>query len=155
MLGGGRGIAMFREKYRQFVSLGSAREAYGVLFRGLAEPDELPALIHCATGKDRTGWAIAALQLLFGVADDVVRDDFLASNDELGPTLQPVIDRFVAAGGDASIFEPMARVRAEYLEIALDEVARRFGSIEAYFADGLGLDASIQDRLRDVFVEAA
>jgi protein-tyrosine phosphatase len=146
---------MFREKYRQFVSLDSAREAYAVLFEGLADPERLPAILHCATGKDRTGWAIAALQLLLGVPHDAVLADFLASNAELTPTLQPFIERFVAAGGDAEILEPMAMVRPAYLDVALDEMAHRFGTIEAYFADGLGLDARVQERLRNVFVEAA
>ena len=144
---------MFQHKYREFVSLASARVAYGRLFSGLFEPGRLPAIVHCTTGKDRTGWAIAALQLLLGVPDDEVLDDFLASNAEIGPVMQPAVDRFVAIGGDAELLEPMVVVRASYLEIALDEMGRTFGTIEAYFADGLDLDAASQRRLRETFVE--
>ena len=43
-------------------------DAAAVSFHGvaeaLAEPGALPAIFHCAAGKDRTGWVSALLQLL-------------------------------------------------------------------------------------------
>jgi protein-tyrosine phosphatase len=45
-------------------------------------------------------------------------------------------------------------VEREYLEAALDEMGQEFGTIDAYFAEGLGLDASAQSALRAAFVES-
>jgi protein-tyrosine phosphatase len=87
-LGGGKVEAMFAAAYRDFVSLPSAQAAYGRLFAALGEQDTLPALFHCTTGKDRTGWAAAALLLLLGVPQDVVMQDFLRSNEYLLPAYQ-------------------------------------------------------------------
>ena len=58
-LGGGKAAEGFRESYREFVSLPSAKQEFGKLFRSLGDKSELPAVFHCTTGKDRTGWAAA------------------------------------------------------------------------------------------------
>jgi protein-tyrosine phosphatase len=55
-LGGGKIEAIFADGYRQFVSLPSAQRAYRELFLSLADTSNLPAVFHCTTGKDCTGW---------------------------------------------------------------------------------------------------
>jgi protein-tyrosine phosphatase len=50
------------------------------------------------------------------------------------------------------VLEPVLGVQADYLHAALDEMKQRFGSIEAYFGEGLGIDAAGQQRLRDALV---
>jgi protein-tyrosine phosphatase len=53
--------------YRQFVSLPSAKKAFRELFISVTDKSKLPAVFHCTTGEDRTGWAAAALLTLLGV----------------------------------------------------------------------------------------
>jgi protein-tyrosine phosphatase len=154
-LGDGRALALFTHKYREFVTLDSARAAYHVLFTGLADAASLPAVFHCATGKDRTGWAAAALQLFLGVPEDVILEAFLASNLELQPVLEPFLDRFATAGGDRALIEPLLLVRSSYVETAIDEMRAAFGTVERYLELGLGVDLATQRRLRDVLVEDA
>ncbi|MFN4140375.1 tyrosine-protein phosphatase [Aestuariivirga sp.] len=151
-LGGGRVEAMFAKSYRDFVTLPSARREYRKLFLGLADRSRLPALFHCTTGKDRTGWAAAALLTLLGVAREEVYADFLRSNDYILPLYGKPIDRFVAAGGDPSIPPAVLGVRRDYLEAAFDEMETRYGTIESYFAEGLGIDAAQQRALRDIYL---
>jgi protein-tyrosine phosphatase len=153
MLGGGRSQRFFVDAYERFVTLPSARAGYGRLYRGLVE-GPLPALVHCTTGKDRTGWAVAALLLFLGVSEDEVLTDYLSSNVILAPVSQRLLDRFAAAGGDPELLRPLVEVRETYLAAAISAVRRRHGSAEGYFADGLELDLSTRRRLRDTFVEA-
>ena len=80
-LGGGKIEAMFAQSYRDFVSLPSAKREFGKLFLALGDRSQLPAVFHCTTGKDRTGWAAAALLTLLGVPKDQVYEDYLRSND--------------------------------------------------------------------------
>ena len=40
-----------------------------------------------------------------------------------------------------------------YLDAALDEMRKRYKTIDGYFADGLGLDAATIDRLRAAYIE--
>jgi protein-tyrosine phosphatase len=151
--GDGRGKAFFRGVYRDLVVLDSARAAYRSVFDSLARSKDRPALIHCTTGKDRTGWAAAALLLFLDVPTEAIMDDFLVSTRALGPALQPFLDAFEARGGDPEVLRPLVGVHPEYLEIAIAEMNRAFGSIDGYFADGLGLDADARRALRTAFVE--
>jgi len=152
-LGGGRSALFFVDAYRAFVRLDSSRAGYRRLFADLAGGASTPALFHCTTGKDRTGWAAAALLMLLGVPDDVVMEDYLLSGLLLLPVVRPIVDAFRARGGDPELLWPLVGVRPEYLEAALDEVRRLFGSIEGYFAEGLGIDAPSREALRAMLVE--
>jgi len=122
------------------------------LFLGLGDRERLPALFHCTTGKDRTGWAAAALLTLLGVPRDVVMQDFLRSNDYIIPAYRDVIDGFVAAGGEEEIPRSALGVRREYLEAAFDEMETRHGTIEGYFSEALGIDAAQQGALQDLYL---
>ena len=150
----GKGTAMFVAQYRAFISLDSARGAFGRVFRDLADESCRPALIHCMGGKDRTGWAAASLQLLLGVPADLVMTDFMASNESLRPMFQGFFDDFEARGGDPELIAEFLWVRPAYLEAALEEMRSSFGTIERYFEDGLGLDQQALRGLRTAFLES-
>jgi protein-tyrosine phosphatase len=152
--GDGRAEAMFRANYRGFVRDAPARAAYGRLFAGLADRSRLPAIVHCTTGKDRTGWAAAVLLTLLGVPHDVVLADYLASTEAVRPMLAPFIERYVAGGGRAEDLAPLLGVLPVYLEDAFAEMRGLYGTVDGYLVRGLGLDARTPDRLRAELLEA-
>ncbi len=148
LIGGGKSEALMVGAYRDFATLDSAHEAYRRLFTTLLDDGAAPALFHCTTGKDRTGWAAATMLLLLGVPRDEVFAEYLLTNTYLLPSLKFVFDRFEAAGGKPELLRPILGVDAAYLQAGLDELERHFGTVERYFAEGLGLDAAAQDQLR-------
>ncbi len=150
-LSGGRAVDAIRSTYRDLVTLPSARAAYRSFFGGLVEAGG-PSLFHCTAGKDRTGWAAAAFLTLLGVSRDDVLTDYLLTNDRLVPSLQPIFDKFAAAGGDPDLLLPVFGVREEFLVAAFDEVDTTHGSIESYFGDALGIDADAQAALRETYL---
>lgn len=152
IFGGGKSSEMFMGLYREFVTLPSAQVSYHQLFVELSNKKQLPALYHCGSGKDRTGWATAALLTLLGVSEDQVYADYLRSNDYLLPAYQSYIDHFVAEGGDRAIILDILGVKTEYLRAAFDEMKIRYGTIENYFEQGLGIDRAGQQRLLDRFL---
>ena len=139
MLGDGGAAPLFEQGYRDIVTLPSALRSYRQFFTELADAASRPALVHCTTGKDRTGWATAATLMLLVVAADDVMNDYLRTNRDLLPALQPLLDEFAAAGGDPGLLRPVVGVEPAYLQTAIAEMRARFGSIEWYFSDGLGL----------------
>jgi protein-tyrosine phosphatase len=151
-LGGGKVEAGFKASYREFVSLPSAQREFRNMFLAFGDKEKLPALFHCTTGKDRTGWAAAAFLTRMGVPKDTVYEDYLRSNDNILRAYKKVIDGFVAAGGDAEIPKAILGVKKEYLDAVFDEMQTKYGSIENYFADGLGIDAVQQQALRDLYL---
>ena len=152
-LGGGKIEAMFEESYREFVSLPSAKTAYRELFISLGERNKLPALFHCTTGKDRTGWAAAALLTLLDVPKETVMEDYLRSNEYILPLYQKEIDTFTAEGGEPSIINAILGVKTEYLEASFDEMQTKYGTIEEYFTEALGIDAAMQKKIRRMYFE--
>ena len=151
-MGDGKIEAIFVKSYREFVSLPSAKTAYHEFFISLGNPNKLPALFHCTTGKDRTGWAAAALQTLLDVPLETVMEDYLRSNDYILPLYKEVIDGFVDGGGEPSIPQAIFGVKEEYLEASFDEMQTNYGTIENYFFEALGIDASTQKALRDLYL---
>lgn len=79
--------------------------------------------------------------------------DYELTNRDLLPALKPVFEHFRTLGGDAGLLEPALGVDREYLRAALDEMTRRFGSIEGYFEDGLRIDQNAQQALRNALIE--
>lgn len=156
-LGGGRGAAMLRDSYREIVRSASALGAYREFFLALGADDEefAPSLFHCTTGKDRTGWAAAAFLMLLGASPDTVMDDYLRTNTDILPMIQPMLDRAEGAGIDPELLRPVLTVQESFLETALGEMHYQFGSIDAYFSRGLGLDESRLGTLRERFVAGA
>jgi protein-tyrosine phosphatase len=151
-LGDGKAEAGFVESYRQFVSLPSAQREFRNLFLGISDPEQLPALFHCTTGKDRTGWAAAAFLTLMDVPREKVYEDYLKSNDYILPAYKKVIDGFVEAGGQKEIVTAILGVKREYLDAAFDEMESNYGTIENYFAKALGIDAQKQQQLKELYL---
>ncbi|WP_406088240.1 tyrosine-protein phosphatase [Kitasatospora purpeofusca] len=130
---------------RTMVSADSARTAYHSVLNALVERNDENVLFHCTAGKDRTGWASAALLTALGVPRETVEADYLASNTyraaEIAATLAQLPPAYQA------IYKPLLDVRSEYLAAGFDEVQRKFGSFDGYLKSGLGLD---QRDLRDL-----
>lgn len=152
-LGGGKAAEMLTESYRDIVGLPSALSAYRSFFLSLADPNRGgAALFHCTTGKDRTGWAAAALLTLLGATKETVLADYLQTNTDLVPALQPLIDRAAAGGIDTELILPVLGVDESYLAAAFDEVTKRFGDMDGYFTRGLGLNPEHIAAIRAQFV---
>ncbi len=130
---------------RTMVSSGSARAAYRSVLTALVERDDEGVLFHCTAGKDRTGWASAALLTALGVPRESVEADYLASNTYRAAENAAALAQLPPAY--QAVYKPLLDVRAEYLNAGFDEVRREFGSFDAYLKSGLGLD---QRDLRDL-----
>ncbi|GHH34282.1 tyrosine-protein phosphatase [Streptomyces candidus] len=147
-LGGGRARAMFEDTYRALVSSASAVAAYRTFLTELAAPDAGPLLFHCTAGKDRTGWAATIVLILLGADAETVEAEYLAVDEAVREAFVPLIDGFVAKGGDPAIAQAVIGVVPEYLKAALAEVDEKYGSMEAYVRDGLGIPDEAVARLR-------
>ncbi|OOL31451.1 protein tyrosine phosphatase [Rhodococcus rhodochrous] len=153
VLGDGRGAEYLRGSYRDFVLLPSARAAYRTLLQTLLAGDADPVLVHCTTGKDRTGWASAVLLLALGVDEDTVFEDYLLTNERLLPVFAPVLEALTAKGVPRGDLESVLGVRAEYLATALAAAEETFGSFDRYLSDALGLTDSGRALLRQRLLE--
>ncbi|MFJ6352560.1 tyrosine-protein phosphatase [Streptomyces sp. NPDC092046] len=120
---------------RFMVSGGTAKAAYGAVFDTLGDGG---VLFHCTAGKDRTGWAEAALLTALGVPEETVMADYLASNTYRAAANEAVLSHLPPQ--QAAVYKPLLDVRPEYLNASLDEVEQEYGSFRAYLRKGIGVD---------------
>lgn len=154
-LADGRAELYLTDANRQFVSMPSALTAYRSYYLDLIDENRTgAALFHCTTGKDRTGWAAASFLLLLGADEDDVRADYLETNTDLAPRLQPMLDALGAKGVNTDLLKPILEVRDSYLDAALDEVRTQYGDIGNYARSGLKLTDAQIDSLRERFISA-
>ncbi|MBO1337138.1 tyrosine-protein phosphatase [Streptomyces sp. VRA16 Mangrove soil] len=130
-------VAMMTQGEKFMVSGDTAKSAYTKVFSGLTGGDS--ALFHCTAGKDRTGWANAALLTALGVPRETVMKDYLASNDYRAAANAAALAAMPPE--QAKVYKPLLDVRAEYLNSGFDEVRAAFGSFEAYERQALGVTA--------------
>jgi protein-tyrosine phosphatase len=111
-------------------------------------------LIHCAAGKDRTGFGVAAIQFALGVPRETIIADYLLTNEAMDFE-KFILPRLRANYGDVDVEEAKALsgVRLEYIHAALDEVDAQFGSFDAYLERALGIDSARRAALRDRYLE--
>ena len=147
------------EKYIKEHYFGTAFECTNEIkdiFTLLANEKNLPALIHCTVGKDRTGFTSAILQLLAGVPRNIVLDEYMATNQYIGIRTKQIIRMIrIMSFFRASIeqIQPMLEVRPDYLNNVLDELFKRYGTVENYLTAGCGIDKDTLDRLKHLIIE--
>ncbi len=96
-----------------------------------------PALVHCANGKDRVGVVCASTQLACGVPFDIVRDDYLVTNECNAEMNRRDLAHYAGLmPPDAvEVLAAMFEARAEYLEEFLRCIKARHGSFDAWLGD--------------------
>jgi len=114
---------------------------YARMFREILDVDDARFLVHCAAGKDRTGFAAALILLALGVPRDVVMRDYMLTSRFFDPLRQ--MDRlkrkYAMEHMDAESIMPMLEVHEDYLAQALDAIEQNYESIEAYLGEELGV----------------
>ncbi|MFF1421451.1 tyrosine-protein phosphatase [Streptomyces sp. NPDC058280] len=119
------------------------------VLHALAE-ESVPALMHCAAGKDRAGLSIAVSLLAVGVEPEAIEADYLKSNDPHRRYLVRRSDNS-PAGKSPEVMEllsPLFDARAEYLAAAFETIGKTWGTTDRYLTEGLGLAPETRERLR-------
>jgi len=132
------------------------RKQIALILRGLAESGELPALIHCVHGKDRTGLIIATILEILRVPKDIIMQDYLLTN----MFWESETSRLSTLAHIGSLFRtPSSEVRnlmeakPEYLQGSVHVIKEHYGSIDNYIHEGLGLDDATIEKIRDALLE--
>ncbi|MBO4253787.1 tyrosine-protein phosphatase [Streptomyces griseorubiginosus] len=148
ILGDGKAANRMIVSYRTIIRERTAEHAR--VLRSLAE-DSVPALMHCAAGKDRAGLSIAVTLLALGVEREAIVADYLESNAK---HRRYKVRRSNSSGAGYSpevmeLLSPLFEARVEYLEAAFETIEETWGGVEAYLEQGLGVTPQIRERLRE------
>jgi protein-tyrosine phosphatase len=145
---------LMQEINREFVT--HQMPQYAEMFQLLLLEDQ-QVLIHCASGKDRTGFGAALILDVLGVTEEKIVDDYLLTNkylpldDEIARLSRELSDQKGAAVS-AEILRPLMEVRPEYLAACFEEIKKRYQSKEHFYETALDLDAAKVALLRERYL---
>ncbi|MDF3140805.1 MULTISPECIES: tyrosine-protein phosphatase [unclassified Streptomyces] len=113
--------------------------------------DSVPALMHCAAGKDRAGLSIAVTLLALGVEREAILTDYLESNAK---HRRYKVHRSSSSASAYSpevmeLLSPLFDARAEYLTAAFETIEETWGGVDTYLEQALGVTPEIRERLRE------
>ena len=146
--------ALLRQHYQAFAFQCGA--SVGALLRLVAEETNLPLLVHCTAGKDRTGFTVAVVLRIVGVSVEDVLADHLVTNELLRPALPRYVRmlRWLSLGRlTKDQMMPLLEARAEDLENVLREMEARHGSIEHWLEEECGVGGDVREGIVRVLVE--
>ncbi len=124
---------------------------------------EVPVLVHCAAGKDRTGIAIALLLALLDVPHETIVEDYLLTNT--CNILQFTIAQYQAQLGVAAGDHPLQTMpddirsvlfaaHVDYLNAAFDQMVRDQGNVLEYLRREVGVDEAMRSQVRAALLSA-
>jgi protein-tyrosine phosphatase len=130
----------------------------GGMFSAIANGD-VPMIVHCAAGKDRTGIAVALLLRALGVPEQTVIEDYLLTNTS-GNFEEFIRSRHQAHLGLTDTHSPLLSMPEEmrrvlfsadaaFLEAAFEQI----GDVEEYLTKAAGVSPEALDRVRSVLLE--
>lgn len=133
--------------YRHFGALHVLE--YKPLFEMILEADGRGVLVHCTSGKDRTGWGSALVMLAAGCADMDIIADYTLTN-----SYRRDLQFMFPEGADPTMLQVLTSAQAVYIETALAAMRAVYGT-GAGWMEALGLEAPERKSLQDLLTEVA
>ncbi|MEV5650371.1 tyrosine-protein phosphatase [Nocardia sp. NPDC052254] len=132
--------------YAGFPSMPEVGVAMTAMAQSLARGDGA-VLVHCAAGKDRTGWAIATLLRAVGVTEEDILADYLLSNDAV-----EALAADVARNSGGTLPPALLGVSVEYLAAGTEAMHRLHGGLDGYL-QAIGFTPELRTALHARMVE--
>jgi protein-tyrosine phosphatase len=124
-------------------------DSFGTVVAHAADPANLPMVVHCTAGKDRTGVASALLLAALGVDDDTILDDYeLTTRYHSAAWAAAVRPQLEAAGIDFPKVETYFLAARPIMGATLAGLRARYGSVGDYLTGAAGLAPATVDSLR-------
>ena len=123
------------------------------LFGILADGENLPVLLHCTAGKDRTGVSTAFLLSVLGVSREVIEADYLLTNldtERQADFIESTVG--YPEGYDREKMISIAGVPKDAMKDFLDGVESKWGSAVEYLQK-IGITNDQMDMIRNNFLE--
>ena len=151
--GGKEQLALLKNYYAR---MPFNNQAFRVLFEHIQKGD-VPILIHCASGKDRTGVACMLILLALGVDREIVLEDYLLTNVYHREAIQKKLEEdkdIILKHPEREELDRMTfGVTEEIGRIVLDAIFNEYGSIESYFEKEFNMNQEELQRLRSIYTE--
>lgn len=137
-------------------SLAFSNKSYGFMFDCLLRGDA-PLLFHCSNGKDRTGVAAMLILLALGVLEELVKEDYLRSNENRESEIDDLLDKYKALSdlseNARSFLTMIGGVLPESADVMMTEILEKYGTYENYMEQEYGFEKNKLNIFRDMYLE--
>ena len=153
----GRERAFMCELYRSLVTQAFSIAHYRQFFALLLAQTDGALLYHCTAGKDRVGVGTMLLLTALGVDWPVIVENYLITNERMAAStdclLTAVVD-YDLSEAEREVIRTFDRADAAFLTAARDAVAERYGSVDAFLTQALGVGEAERAALRARYLTA-
>ncbi|MFC3159038.1 protein-tyrosine phosphatase [Chryseobacterium arachidis] len=109
----------------------------------ILESDQ-PVLYHCTAGKDRTGITTALILSILKFDKQTIYNEYLLSNNYRKKLVDKRLNlsknlHFLYPKMDVKVLEKLSWVETDYLDAAFNEINNKYGSIDIYIQQALGI----------------
>ena len=124
---------------------------YRKVFDLLLNEDNYPVVIHCSSGKGRTGIVSALILACLDVNEDKIMEDYRLSNDYFNiPRATRYAYNLPIRSQEA--ITTLCSAREDFLNAAKEEAERQYGDIKTYLREGIGLSKQEMKHLRNILL---
>ena len=123
------------------------------IFDILSKPNNLPVVLHCTAGKDRTGVSTAFLLSILNVSRDLIEEDYKLTNldtQRQADFIENTVGLPEGFSRDDMIMA--AGVPEDAMKVFLDGVESRWGSVLGYLEE-IGITKDQMEAIRINFLE--
>jgi len=124
---------------------------YRQVFDILLDKGNYPVVIHCSSGKGRTGVVSALILAVLGVDEETIMEDYCLSNDYFNIPAASEYAYHLPAHSQEAITTVFS-AREDFLNAAREEAERRYGDMGTYLQKGIGLTKDEIKRLRSMLL---
>ena len=125
------------------------------MFDEILALEDASLLVHCAAGKDRTGFAAAIILMALGVPRETAMHDYLLTRRFFLPDAEiaRLKKKYDMEHLPAEAVRPMLEVHEDYLARALDSIDERYPSLDDYLEQALGVGPAEREELRRRYLD--
>jgi len=131
------------------------KEEIQQLFTLLSDKNNYPLMLHCTSGKDRTGFLSALIQLAAGVPVSAVLSEYMRSNEGVKMLVRRQ-QRFVRLMSLYRVskkqIQPLLGVQQDYLEDVLNEMMETYGSAQRYLIEACDIPEAQLKEMKNILL---
>lgn len=121
------------------------------IFEVLLNKNNYPVIIHCSSGKGRTGIVTALILTTLGVNEDTIMEDYRLSNDYFNiPSASEYAYNLPPRSQEA--ITTLFSAKEDFLNAAKKEIERKYGDVPNYLHKAIGLNKKEIKKLQNILL---
>ena len=121
------------------------------MFNQLLVEDNYPVVLSDMYGKDAVGFATYLLLYALDIPEEEIMDDYLLTNRYLDKRVVP-LDSFNAPPEIQEAVTILMSAEERFINSALDAIKKRYGTIDNYLNEELGVSPSVKRELQQILL---